>query len=402
MTEESISKVDNWYNRATLQLNQIKDVVIGYFGDDYVDVKVTSRGDIFQLLGDKERVDFADFTEAFNYNPSIIIWFPETTITNEEGISTIVKDLYAKLSLSIEIGEEHSTNQECTLNYGLRVTGSDYPLSHARADYLHSHLPGLPSRDDKWLKYCLGRGPITHTFASLGTAFDIELWDLLCVELDAMIKVESIKGVPYRYMSKIGKSNLGLQYSNSYNIYQYNDKNRIEQSTIASCLMNDFTTYFLANVNLPIVWASNSYTIGMPFLDFELLFTKEFIKWIERKDNEWTHIGLDWLVGHCIIMKSVIKDNKIYTITGDASTYYSENEIRRRLEGVIMLKFKGKDIIAKVYDDADAQEADPTAYIIHPNITNYFVSRLLRHLNYYYENPNTRRGYTAGGIQQFL
>ena len=68
-----------------------------------------------------------------------------------------------------------------------------------------SHVHGIPfNRFTDFKSPCLGSGPIKSTVATLALGYDEAIRQLFCLELDKYVRVESIAGIPYRYLEKIG------------------------------------------------------------------------------------------------------------------------------------------------------------------------------------------------------
>ena len=56
---------------------------------------------------------------------------------------------------------------------------------------------------------CTGRGPINSTLSTLAIGYDEAIWQLLCLELDRYVRVESIDGVPHYRLENIPAPEMG-------------------------------------------------------------------------------------------------------------------------------------------------------------------------------------------------
>ena len=194
------------YDIVTENFREVYDVFKEFFGEDYVDTDLPSCEQVSNV---------ANFGNSYK----IIVYYPSVVVTNEKGNSTTIKKLF--ICVPVELSGKMAT-------YGFSMTRSQYSLEEIQADYSHSHLPGI---SPFFNSPCLGTGPLAFTQRSLQRDYDLNLWRLFCVELDKYVHVESIAGVPYRYLSNIGKSNNGnsrlgpsVSYTN-YNRHSLSEQN---------------------------------------------------------------------------------------------------------------------------------------------------------------------------------
>ena len=138
-----------------------------------------------------------EFLEPFRgrlRNIFITVHFPEVTIENEEHKSTKVKDLYVRVQFP-------------TLNGGIMGTRTTYTARQLMIGYVHSHLPGcrIPEYLGQYNYWCLGSGPLVSTVEAvrrnLERGEDLSLIPLMCMEIDNLTKVESLRGGPYNRLS---------------------------------------------------------------------------------------------------------------------------------------------------------------------------------------------------------
>ena len=274
-------------------------------------------------------------------------------------------------------------------------------MSHLRADYMHSHCPGVPwSEDEVWMRCCLGTGPIKRTIASLCTAFDEDLWNLFCFELAAYVKTESLSGGPYRYLSKITNSKIQIRYDEAFNKlmhcphYEMNDR-------IAK-MMADFTEYFIDNYEIPITVQNNTYTLGASYFDLCMLFSKAFITWFNNSNNSLnTVFSTEHLINARVIMQVKIEENKIYKVVREHNrSVRSDVDIINRMKGKRLFKFKGQTIVVNIINEDG--EDNHLCYIFSNYMLGYIIINILRFINYLYGNDKTKARYTVEGVQRFL
>ena len=85
---------------------------------------------------------------------------------------------------------------------------SIYTEAEVKAGYVHSHVPSRsPDHLNVFNTPCLGTGPIKSTISILNKEFDENQWLLFCRQLDQYVHTESLIGVPYIRMSRVGEIN---------------------------------------------------------------------------------------------------------------------------------------------------------------------------------------------------
>lgn len=408
MTDAQLLQITNWYNQTVEKPNIIYNIFCDVFGEDMVDiVGIKSLENVILHFSGSHTADVT-YRELFNYlgnNFHILVHFPHTIIENEDGGKVEANHLWAKvpLILNSSVPEPIDPSQlECLFQSSFLLTRSEYQISHLRADYMHSHCPGVPwDSDEIWKGCCLGTGPIRNTIASLCTAFDEDLWNLFCFELAAYVKTESLSGGPYRKLGKIiSNAQLQVVYDESLNkLIHYT---HYEPTERVAKMMADFTEYFIMNYELPISVINNTYSLGASYFDLCMLFSKAFITWFNNQRNPWnTVFNSENLASSGVILKVKIEENKIYKVSrGISRGAFSDSEIRSRINGKRLFKFKGQDIVVNIiYDEC---ENNHLCYILNSNILGYIITNILRFVNYLYGNDKTKTNYTVEGVQRFL
>ena len=217
----------------------------------------------------------------------------------------------------------------------------------------------------------------------------------------AYVKTESLSGGPYRKLGKIiPNAQLQIRYEESLNklihCTHYETNERVAR------MMADFTEYFITNYELPITVTNNTYSLGASYFDLCMLFSKAFINWFNSSRNPWnTVFNSDNLTSYEVILKVKVEENKIYKIIrGNNRGVYSDSEIRSRMSGKKLFKFKGQDIVVNIINEES--EDNHLCYILNPSILGYIITNILRFVNYLYGNDKTKARYTVEGVQRFL
>ena len=184
----------------------------------------------------------------------LYILFSHVTISNKDGLSEELKNLYMRLRLRYENGAYVITSLE-----GTRST-----LTYAQyvSKYVHSHLSNSSIND--FSAFCLGNSPLNtliNDFNYAGINNDnIMNFELLLQMLQTLAEWESIEGTPYKYIK-----NIKVDVAND------------SPSDISNVVMQIQN----ALVELPKEILSNYFTCSFSELDYELNYdiTDEFEKW---------------------------------------------------------------------------------------------------------------------------
>ena len=177
--------------------------------------------------------------------PSLITYFPEVTITNEDGKQHLIQGLgmilkfkdWSTLDEDKEQPEDYLAANIAPEIYGFRTHKT---FIEQLRGYQHSHLP-CTSRtyNPMYLEnlFCLGSSDIYDVFANLGDAITTEdfniTFEMLCVMLRVHAETESQEGGPYvRIKDLVGVS-------------------RERWSNISSSVYNDLVSY-ITRENIPL------------------------------------------------------------------------------------------------------------------------------------------------------
>lgn len=407
MTDAQLMQITDWYNQTVEKPNIIYNIFCDVFGEEMVDIVGIKPLDNVVLHFSGSRTAGVTYRELFSYLGNsfhILVHFPHTIIENENGGRVEANHLWAKVPLLLQssVSEPRDPSQlECLFQSTFQLTRSEYTISHLRADYMHSHCPGVPwSSDAVWMKCCLGTGPIKNTIASLCTAYDEDLWNLFCFELAAYVKTESLAGGPYRKLNTISSSQVQIRYKDTLNKLIHCTRYDMNERT--SRMMADFTEYFIDNYELPITVQNNTYTLGASYFDLCMLFSKAFITWFNDQRNPWnTVFNTAHLISARILMQVKVDENKIYKVSrGGGGSVYSDEEIMLRMRGKRLFKFKGQDIVVSIVSEEG--EDNHLCYILNSSVLGYIITNILRFVNYLYGNNETKDRYTVEGVQRFL
>lgn len=141
----------------------------------------------------------------------IVLYFPKITITNRNENSHLIKDLFARISLTIG-------------NNGLKIDnleGGRTTLSYAEycSNYYHSHLSthaigyiNNSSSPPMYENFCTGSGEINIYQADINTdGITEERITAYLIQIMTLVGYESIEGTPYRYIKNVMIKNTSIE-----------------------------------------------------------------------------------------------------------------------------------------------------------------------------------------------
>lgn len=302
----------------------------------------------------------------------ILVHFPSVRITNEYDKYVDIKHLYAKINIYY--------NGSGDGIFGLNR--AEYSYLHISSNYMHSHVGSIPTHNFTVFQTpCTGRGPINSTLSNLAREYSEDLWRLFCLELDKYVQVESIEGVPYHRLEQLGTSRMTVHD----NVYEVINSFLPTNGAFTLDKAKEFTKYFINTKKLKFNYKHNSYSIGMPFNEFIVLISNEFIKWYNAKFNrrECTNT-LESLLRSGLLNKGIISGNKVYFKNSSIDTVSYANYVGKRI-----CTFKGKDVRV-VITDIEMLDDRNMSYLLNPKIALYLLARILNVINYRYGKSEQR------------
>lgn len=328
----------------------------------------------------KEGIGNAKFNGIF-----ILVHFPHVRVTNEHDRFVDINHLWAKVKVSYN----------GTLDGGFTLNRSEYTLLHIRSHYMHSHISSVPTGDfTQFQNPCTGRGPINGTISALNRDYDEDMWNMFCLELSKYVTVESIAGVPYSYLEKLGTNDMEVGVDR---FITYLSPNYYE-SVITPDKFREFVRYFISSKKLKFNYVNGSYSIGMSLIEFIVLISNEFIKWYNDQFNkeELTAKFAD-LKTYDILRECIIDNGKIYydRVRNNVNNY-------AQYIGKKVCVFKGREITVDITDIAEVRNENKSI-ILNTQTALYILNIILKVLNYRYgRNKATHESNQLGTEVRYL
>ena len=328
----------------------------------------------------KERIGDAKFNNIF-----ILVNFPHVRVTNEHNRFVDINHLWAKVKVMYN----------GTLNGGFTLNRSEYTLLHIRSDYMHSHVSSIPRSDfTRFQSPCTGTGPINGTISALNRDYDEYICNMFCLELSKYVSVESVAGVPYHYLERLGTESMevGIDRFITYLFPNYCINH------IPSDKFKEFVRYFINSKKLKFNYVNGSYSIGMSLIEFIVLISNEFIKWYNDQFNkkELTVEFAD-LKRHGILKECIISNGKIYYDKDRDNVNNYAQYIGKKV-----CVFKGKEITVDITDIVEVRNENKSI-ILDTQTALYILTTILKVLNYRYgRNKATHEGNQLGTEVRYL
>lgn len=210
----------------------------------------------------------------------IIIHWNEVKVTNEENRSTTVKDLFCKVNFINGVYTD------------MKFKRTTFTQKEWDSRYSHSHLHQIDYGNPlKWDNMCLGTGPIRDTIYSLRDSYQEETLSIFFWELDKVVHVESLRGIPYIRMESIGKS--------------AGERADLRLHSVSGGKpLVDFMQSFFGAVKIPLGFENGVYVCGCTFLEFAIMVTNYLNKYMK------IHPKIPFFCG--IKRHFVLKDGAMY------------------------------------------------------------------------------------------
>lgn len=373
------------YNTAEFKSlpKEEKDMVVTLLDNDALSVSVLSDNAVATYILPLMTTTLANIIVRDGW---VLVHFPNVRITNEHDRFVDINHLWVKVGVKLSgAGTGYFT-----------MNRSEYQLSHMQADYMHSHVAGIPFGDFTQFKSpCLGSGPIKNTVATLATGYDEAIWQLFCLELDKYVRVESIAGTPYRYLEKIGNREgmtIGANtftMKTSYNVYSL----RFTKND-----MKDFVVYLIEKGKLRFNFINGNYGLAMSYIDYMILISNEFIEWYNHRFNQnIATSSYAQLISSKVLKECIIDSNKIFYFTGGTTL---DNRDYLTYEGSKVCMFKGKPVNLHIINDR--KDIENKTILINSEIAETIAKAILETINYKYGRKEEREEVGASSPTDYL
>ena len=384
MEENKTEIINSQYESLMEKPLEIFRVFSEYFGEDKVDLQgYRTKAEFTNYVLGGATPEAALCASVIYGVPcfTLLVWFPEVRITNENNKSINVKDLYVKIFIDIH-GQ---------LSGKFYINRATYTHAQLRCGYIHSHVPRLNTLNPALFSTpCTGEGPINNTISSLNTVYDIDLWQLFCSELEDYVKTESIEGVPYRRLESLGGEIIGGN-SNSFFYVMFNNEAWYRLSDDVPIIdvrhefILDFVRYLLKSKVLPMEYSNGTYSIGMSPVQATILVSNKFIEWFNKKNNIYRKsITEGNLISYEVLTRAIVAEDSIYQPTANLDI----SDINA-VAGCHICNFKGKPITITVLPEESSNRN--LSLILSQKVMNNIVTAICKVVNFRYGRKSTEQ-----------
>jgi len=180
--------IKEYRQRRERELNELKEKfkTFVFKGDEVYDI----AKDIFgEECVDIEQVSPIEF--------NVTVLFPEVNITNSRRNKHIMRDLYVKINvgINVEVDGDRISNIILSGRRG-KLSEEEY-----QSNYGHSHFSG--GGLERWSDFCLGSSDFAMILQTMKFSLTPEDWSLLFLSLGNYVSWESIEGGPYKNIQNI-------------------------------------------------------------------------------------------------------------------------------------------------------------------------------------------------------
>lgn len=378
---------------AFKEVYQVYKVFQDFFGEDSVDLQDLPDDDVIALHFNAHDIPMREDGSCYEANgntfnsvirdfsnarPFILVCWPKVRVTNENDKSIVIQDLYAKIELDAK-GYIPTEDRGFTLN---RAT---YPMEQWVCSYLHSHICSIPKEHlDQFQNPCLGEGPIIQTInslrANISEGFDETKWMLFCHELSLYVTVESLTGIPYKYLENVHLNNT-LSYHGKYD-ENYGRALEHFNEVFSLVELKEFILYYLHNGHLAINYQNEVFKVGMSYFDYMIDISNSFIEYFNTHfDNK----SIAQKCFDCYVLYHSIASNGHFFDPGSSDTIPDVSQY----VGKKVCTFKGRDVTLRIMEPSEEKSQKTT--VLNHGLAMYILNNILKIINYRYTNEYNRQ-----------
>ena len=319
-----------------------------------------------------DSIDFQHIYTALTHpddNAFILVHFPQVRVSNESGKSTIIKDLFAKVTLNTK-GEFRK----------LEFSKTHYTYAHFIHGYLHSHV----SREFSYNGFndcCTGTGPINDTMKILQYQEEdydyTDQWMQLCWDLDKYVTVESEEGIPYIRLSNcVSEIRTGEEVSlNLDKVYNtFNSAFSHYYYYLNTCDLQEFVKYLIRNKVFKFKWSHKKWDYAHSNEDLIILISNHFLQWIKT----YSLISLNSYVNvqDRYFKQTISINNKLFYKSSTTSPHTADHQNKD------MFIFKGE--MQRLHIDNPTNNNIGFIWTLKSEYTQLILTYLLKIINIHY------------------
>lgn len=319
---------------------------------------------IFINFFGEENVDLQENT--------ILIHFPKVTITNENDHSVDITHLWVRVDIC----------DDGTINGTFRMMRSELTVDQFACGYSHSHIQSVNQNNfDRWSDPCLGSGPIRHTITSLSAQFSEEMWNLFCLELSKYVTVESLTGVPYMYLEKIGVNNVRKEKV-CFPFYYVGD---IPSSELFSRCVKGLINEVIKRKPFGFNFVNGCYGIAMSEKEIFITLSNLFIEYYNSLPSD-QRVPKEELFSERILYRGKCINNNLFYLHNNIQNI---EDSRDQFIGKELFKFKDEVIKFNITNSENIEKDSNLSIFLSQQLVLTVINKLLTIINNRYGRPTT-------------
>lgn len=293
---------------------------------------------------------------------SIYIYFPEETVTNENGESHKIYDVYIRVNISVYDGN----------SVRISMSRGAYSPTEVLVNYMHSHVPyisGSGVSQDPFVDPCFGSGPLAHSNADQDKK-STEYWVWLCNEIQRFIRVESLRGGPFYHLVKLKDQSNSIKITD----YCYYIHGHSLLSSVGRFfgLSEEFIPFLIRSKVLTFAYTNGRYTLDMPITNYMVSITREFVEWDKRKGGELSKTFLrkySYGPGYILLENPILTRRVAHSSLGLNNKY--------------VCTFKEEDIHVKIIESIG--DTENKINLLDYFLAMFILNRILETINVHYK-----------------
>lgn len=355
-------------NRYAEELLDVKDIGISLISkiEDFKDRNIFDK--LIEGAALKERMVekkslLCDYLNEYLAGKEITVKYPEITITNSEGKTHTITDLFINTKFN-HLGQ---LIEEFTMNR------STYTYTELLVGYRHSHHRTISVNESSlksWNTTCLGQGVLSQS-TNLLRGLTLEEFDeinimSLYADIDAYVAWESIEGVPYIRMEKIRGMSASANPTTTFS-------KLITISPLDSILIKEVfkEDFIIDNCKLiPSIKDTHAY-YNLEYNEYEMMkYLNAKVEALNLKDTYQSKKRI------CYISVDDFGNVSYYKIADNIMKLAD----MKRLNGTRLFDFKGQPVNFSAIDNISNKE-DTREISIHPDILYYIITTIETEIN---------------------
>lgn len=309
-------------------------------------------------------VDFYGEDKVDLQDNNIIVHFPKVTITNENDRSIDIYNLFVKVPVY----------NDGYIKDTFKLIKSTYTTDQLLSGYLHSHTPIVRGNTIlKWMAPCMGSGPIKDTYLTLLNVEEEpseEMWKLFCLELSLYVQTESIEGIPYIRLERVGDKTGSPLFLN----LAYTPEDEYVSDLEIYSILKKFIPYVISKRPFLFSYTGGCYRIANDKRDLAFILSNLFIDWYNTLPIKSRPLYKDLLINK-ILVECIMVNNKLFINKTCEVITTSNNNI-----GKEVLTFKEKSYKLEVILKQESKD-DNIIRVLSPKVLRMIIFKLLLIVN---------------------